>query len=221
MPDSCEACHFTDKRGPVRLPLKGLQSEETFKLIEPGTFKTIPGESKADAHASCFTCHWQAQKPTKDDCGGCHLSQSDYAARKLEITRPPALSPNAVRWFDNWPAGLPKRLSLKFRHETNNHDAGCNTCHINVEQMTTLDIPKADVGIISCAPCHRNIESAIPVGGGVKVTIYDEMLDKGDPSKNYTCVACHTSVIGREQPPCTHYSVIGQPCPESGQPAKK
>jgi hypothetical protein len=229
--DNCASCHFADERGPVPLPLRGLQSEETFKRIEPDTFKTIPGERGADAHAACFNCHWQAQKPTKDDCGGCHLSQSDYAARKLEIIRPPALSPNAVRWFKNWPAGLPKRISLKFRHdthtpsldgksETNNHDVGCNTCHINVAQMTTLDIPKADVQIISCAPCHTKGFS-IPVGRDVKVTIYDEMELKGDTAKNYTCVACHTSVIGREQPPCTHYSVIGQPCPESGQSAKK
>jgi len=86
--------------------------------------------------------------------------------------------------------------------------------------MTTLDIPKADVGIISCAPCHTK-GSSIRVGRDVKVTIYDEMCNKGDPAQNYTCVACHTSVIGREQPPRTHYSVIGRPCPESGQPAKK
>lgn len=211
--DNCASCHFADERGPVPLPLKGLQSEGTFKRIEPDTFKTIPGERGADAHAACFNCHWQAQKPTKDDCGGCHLSQADYAARKLEVTRPPALSPNAVRWFKDWPVGLPKRLSLKFRHEPSYHDVGCNTCHINVAQMTTLDIPKADVRIISCAPCH--------IGRNNAAFISKEMKGKCDAPKTYTCVACHTSVIGREQPPYTHYSVIGRPCPESEQPAKK
>ncbi len=229
--DSCAACHLTDERGPVPLPLTGIQNEETFKRIEADTFKIIPGERGADAHASCFNCHWQAQKPTKDDCGGCHLSRSDYAARKLEVTRPPTLSPNAVKWFKDWPSGLPKRLSLKFRHdthtpsldgktETNNHDVGCNTCHINVAQMTTLDIPKADVRIMSCAPCHTK-EAPIPVGRGDGVTIFKEMELKREPANNYTCVACHTSVIGREPPPCTHYSVIGEPCPQPGQSANK
>lgn len=228
-PDICATCHFTDERGPVALPLKGIPSDETFKRIEPDTFKTIPGEGRADAHASCFSCHWQAQKPTKDDCNGCHLSQSDYKARKLEITQPPAFSINAARWFKDWPNGVPKRFSLKFRHdthtlsfdgktETNNHDVGCATCHINITQMTTLNIPKADVQIISCAPCHATDRAgAITVGPNVKVTIYDEMTLKGDASKNYTCVACHTSIIGREQPPCSHYSVIGQQCPKAGQ----
>jgi hypothetical protein len=227
-PDVCATCHLTDERGPVALPLKGIQSEETFKRIEADTFKTIPGESGTSAHASCFSCHWQAQKPTKDDCNGCHLSQSDYKARKLEITQPPAFSPSATRWFKDWPVALPKRFSLKFRHnthtlsfndntETNHHDVGCATCHINITQMTTLNIVKADVPIMSCVPCHATDRGgAIPVGKDVRVTIYDEMRLKEEPGKNYTCVACHISPIGREQPPCSHYSAIGQPCPKAG-----
>ena len=225
--DICATCHFTDKREPVVLPLKGIPRDESFKIIDAETFKTIPGDLKADGHSFCFNCHWLAQKPTKDDCNGCHLSRSDYAARKLEIIEPPALSPNAMRWFENWPLGLPKRLSLKFRHdthtlssdgktETNNHDVGCTACHINITEMTTLNIPKADVQIVSCAPCHTKTAS-IPAGLGVKVTIFDEMALKADNGKKYTCVACHISIIGREQPPCTHYSVIGEQCPKSVQ----
>ena len=219
----CANCHFTDERGPVTMPLKGIEREETLKRIEADTFKTIPGFREANAHASCFTCHWQAQKPTKDNCDGCHVSSSDYAARKLAVTQPPTLSANATRWFENWPTELPKRFSLKFRHnthtlspdgktESNNHDVGCTTCHINIAQMTTLNISKADVQIISCAPCHATT-AAIPVGQ-TRVTIFDEMQLKADATKNYSCVACHTSVVGREQPPCTHYSMIGQPCPK-------
>ena len=225
--DVCATCHFTDKRAPLELPLKGIPGDESFKTVDADTFKTTPGDVKADGHASCFNCHWQGQKPFKDDCNGCHLSRSDYAARKLEIVEPPALSPNAMRWFENWPLGLPKRLSLKFRHdthtlssdqktETNNHDVGCTACHINITEMTTLNIPKADVQIISCAPCHTKTAS-IPVGLGVKVTIFDEMELKGDTDKKYKCVACHTSVIGREQPPCSHYSVIGEQCPKASK----
>jgi len=224
--DVCAGCHFTDERGAMTLPLKGIQSEDAFKRIEADTFKTIPGYREANAHASCFNCHWQAQKPTKDECDGCHVSASDYTARKLAVTQPPALSANAVKWFENWPNDLPKRFSLKFRHnthtlspdgktESDNHDLGCTTCHINIARMTTLNIPKADVQIISCAPCHATT-AAIPTGQA-RVTIYDEMQLKGDASKSYTCAACHTSVVGREQPPCSHYSVIGQPCPKRNQ----
>lgn len=216
--DVCTNCHSGDERGSVPLPLKGIEREETLQRIEADTFKTIPG---LNAHAACFTCHWLAQKPTKDECDGCHVSSSDYTTRKLAIFQPPALSIQAIKWFENWPAGLPKRFSLKFRHnthtrsadgrtESNNHDLGCTTCHINIAQMTTLNIPKADVQIVSCAPCHATT-AAIPTGQG-RVTIFDEMQLKEDVSKHYTCIACHTSVIGREAPPCTHYSVIGQPC---------
>ena len=224
--DICASCHLTDERGPMTLPLKGIQSEDTFKRIEADTFKTIPGFREPNAHSSCFNCHWQAQKPTSDECDGCHVSASDYTTRKLAVTQPPAFSVNAVKWFANWPNDLPKRFSLKFRHnthtissdgktESNNHDVGCTTCHINIAQMTTLNIRKADVQIISCAPCHATT-AAIPAGQA-RVTIFDEMQLKADASKNYTCVACHTSVVGHEPPPCTHYSVIGQPCPKRPQ----
>lgn len=230
-PDICATCHYTDERGIIVLPSGGLQSEETFKQIEADTFRTIPGYREPNGHATCFNCHWQSQKPTKDDCNGCHLAKNDYQKRALGIIQPPALSANAVRWFTNWPRDLPKRFSLKFRHnthtrtedgktETNNHDLGCTTCHINIAQMTTLNIPKADVQIVSCAPCH-SATSAIPVTVGVRLTIFDEMTLKEDGTKKYVCVACHISVVGREQPPCTHYAVIGQPCPQSVRTARR
>ena len=229
--DICATCHYLDERGIVLLPLSGLKSEETFKQIEADTFRTIPGFHDANGHAACFACHWQSQKPTKDECNGCHLAATDYQQRAVSVIQPPALSGNAVRWFADWPAGLPKRFSLKFRHnthsraedgksETNNHDLGCTTCHINIAQMTILNIPKADVQIVSCAPCHA-ATSAIPVKAGMRVTIFDEMTLKEDSTKKYTCVACHTSAIGREQPPCTHYAVIGQPCQQPARTARR
>ena len=222
--DVCAACHSTDNRGVLPLPSEA-QKDETFKQIEPDTFRTIPGYHAANGHATCFNCHWQAQKPTRDDCNGCHLSETDYKARALNIIRPPALSAKALQWFKEWPKDVPKRFSLKFRHNThtlsedgksevNNHDLGCTTCHANIAQMTTLNIPKADVPITACGPCH-SATSAIPVARGIRVTIFDEMTQKQDAAKRYTCVACHTSVIGQEQPPCSHYAIIGQTCSQS------
>ena len=219
--DICATCHTVDSRSVESMP-SAMQADETFKQIAVDTFRTIPGFATANAHTFCFSCHWKAQSPTKDECNGCHLAANDYQKRALTVIQPPALSANAVRWFKDWPTGLPKRFSLKFRHDThsrsedgkelNNHDLGCTTCHANIAQMTTLNIPKADVQIASCGPCH-SATSAIPVAAGVRSTIFDEMTQKQDQSKKYTCLACHVSVIGREQPPCSHYTVIGQPCP--------
>ena len=224
----CATCHFADERGALPLP-SGVEFDAGFKQIAVDTFKTIPGYREPNGHAACFNCHWQAQKPTRNDCNGCHLAASDYKARALNIIQPPALSANAIRWFKDWPTDVPKRFSLKFRHDThtpsedgksevNNHDLGCTTCHINIAQMTTLNIPKADVQITSCGPCH-SATAAIPVAAGARVTIFDEMTQKEDATKKYTCVACHASVIGREQPPCTHYAVLGQPCLQSSRVA--
>ena len=209
--DNCATCHAPETRVSAPLKIGGL--EETFKP-EAGTFKTVPS-----GHASCFNCHWQSQKPTHDDCAGCHLSQSEFVkkkrARHLEAPLPGLLSANAAQWFKTWPREWPKRISIKFRHQTENHDIGCTSCHINIALMQTLNIPKADVPIATCAPCHI---SASPVlrKDGVTRTLFSEMSDeeKDKDNKSNNCIGCHASVIGRERPPCSHYLVLGQPCKE-------
>jgi predicted metal-binding protein len=227
----CDTCHKTDSRGPLALPLKGIQSEGTFNKIKADTFRTIPGGREADAHASCAKCHWQENKPTLNDCSGCHLTRSDYTAKTSGVFQPPALSPNAARWFKDWPKGVPMRRSLKFPHDThtrsadgtesNGHDIGCATCHVNIVQLTPQNPSKPDVEIIACAACHAPPgEDRIRVGQD-SVLISDEMTWKKDPSKNYTCVACHTAIIGSEQPPCSHYTALEQPCPNIGQQGKE
>lgn len=210
--DNCATCHVTDSRAPTEITVGG--TEGKFKPGAPGTFKTSP-----TGHASCFNCHWQSQKPTKDDCAGCHLSQSDYTKAKraasFAAALPGVLSPNAVQWFKTWPTEWPKRLSIKFRHESGSHDIGCTTCHINITQMERLNIPKADVPIATCAICHikSNLKND-KTGEGVDETIYSEMSAeaKDADNKTHTCVGCHTTLIGRERPPCSHYLIIGQQC---------
>ncbi len=211
-PDNCAACHLTDERAPVAIKVGG--TEATFKP-EARTFKTVPM-----GHASCFNCHWQAQKPLKDDCAGCHLSRTEYAKRKragsADAPLPGVTSANATQWFKTWPDEWPKRLSIKFRHQTTNHDVGCTTCHINITQMETLNIPKADVPIATCAPCHISASPVLRREGGANVTIFSEMSDeaKDTDNKANTCIGCHTTLIGRERPPCSHYLILGQPCPQ-------
>jgi hypothetical protein len=207
--DNCAACHLTDERAPVAIAVGG--AEATFKPEAKGTFKTVP-----TGHASCFNCHWQSQKPLKDDCAGCHLPQSEYVSKKraasTAVPLPGVLSPNAVEWFKAWPTGWPKRLSIKFRHETPNHDIGCTTCHINLTRMETLNIPKADVPIATCAPCHISASPVLRREGGGNLTIFSEMSEEEKDKKKNTCIGCHTSAIGRERPPCSHYLVLGQQC---------
>jgi nitrate/TMAO reductase-like tetraheme cytochrome c subunit len=210
--DNCATCHLTDDRQPMAIAVGG--TEATFKPEAKGTFKTVPS-----GHASCFNCHWQSQKPVKDDCAGCHLSQSAYTKKKraasIDAALPGVLSPNAAQWFKAWPREWPKRLSIKFNHETpTDHDIGCTACHINLTQMETLNIPKADVPIATCARCH--ITGSVGTKGGEKITIYTEMTkEEGDQDKKVnTCTGCHTSLIGRERPPCSHYLVLGKPCPQ-------
>jgi hypothetical protein len=210
--DNCATCHLTDERPAVAIPVGG--TEATFKPEAKGTFKTVPS-----GHASCFNCHWQSQKPLKDDCAGCHLSQGEYTKKKraasIEAPLPGVLSPAAAQWFKSWPEAWPKRLSIKFRHETSNHDIGCTTCHINLTQMETLNIPKADVPIATCAPCHISSSPVLRREGG-NLTIFSEMTEeaKDKDNKTNTCIGCHTTLIGRERPPCSHYLILGQQCPQ-------
>jgi len=149
-------------------------------------------------------------------CAGCHLTPPEIAKEPRN-----QLSGKAGEWFKRWPSEWPKRLVLRFNHESKDHlKTRCTECHNNLKQMNTLDVHKADVGIRQCEECHA-IRPNIQVGKD-KVSISDEMDCKADPKceqnpepgDQYICVACHTSVIGREQPPCSHYDVIGQTCPK-------
>lgn len=222
----CTECHLTDERGALTLPRGEIRNEATFQKIEAGTFKIVPGERGASAHSTCFKCHWQESKPTKDDCNGCHLAESDYKAGKnpvtgkpLEIIPPRPFTSNAEKWFKNWPRDLPRRFALKFRHVGAGHvGEKCVTCHTNVAQMTTLNIPKADVSITSCAECHS--KEPVPVAGGESVTICRELKLKEEPGKNYVCVACHTTPVGREQAPDSHYSKE-ELCVDSGPKSRE
>jgi hypothetical protein len=217
----CEECHKRDERVYAATSLRGSKAS-----YEPaGTFKTSPSD-----HTTCFKqCHWQKDKPgvsffsegvlgkrVDGGCAGCHLTPPEIAKEPRN-----QLSGKAGEWFKRWPSEWPKRLVLRFNHESKDHlKTRCTECHNNLKQMNTLDVHKADVGIRQCEECHA-IRPNIQVGKD-KVSISDEMDCKADPKceqnpepgDQYICVACHTSVIGREQPPCSHYDVIGQTCPK-------
>lgn len=140
-----------------------------------GTFKTAP-----IGHGSCFECHWKNQSPTQRDCAGCH------ALAQLDI--PIALAP--------------KRLSLKFTHLREQHEAECTACHINITGVTSLIGIKPDVPITSCSAssCH----GARP--DRTVVTIETEVEKHRDPS--FVCFKCHTSDVGKKSTPASHIAAL-------------
>ena len=140
----------------------------------PATFKSSPAD-----HASCFNCHWKSQAPVNNNCAGCH---------KL------AEKPTVV--LDS-----PKQISVKFRHDREQHIAECTTCHINITKAASLRGLKPDVPLTSCSECHNKEGLRTDVGKEL------EALDK---NRDFVCVYCHTSNIGRMDPPANHYLIAGR-----------
>jgi len=164
-------------------------SPRTSPLVAPATGwldSFVPDAATFKAvpvsHAACFNCHWKSQQPTKENCAGCHkLSDQPY---KLYATNE-----------------APKRLSLKFRHAREQHLQECTTCHINITKAATLRGLQPDVPITSCAPCHNK--------DGLRQDVSTE-LQAIDNKRDFVCSYCHTSNVGRLDPPFGHYLVAGR-----------
>jgi hypothetical protein len=140
-------------------------------------FKTLP-----HSHDTCFNCHWKNQKPTSDDCGGCHKA-----------------SPAFVGDID-----LPTRKSAMFSHEggKGEHVMECTSCHINITRASTLRGLTPDVPITICATCHKDS----------KKTTYPKMTSIEDElaqfKKTGKCVYCHAAEVGRKNPPPSHEAAL-------------
>jgi hypothetical protein len=139
-------------------------------------FKTMP-----HAHDSCFNCHWKNQKPTSEDCGGCHKPAAIFVA----IT------------------GL-KRISAMFSHEggKGEHVLECTTCHINITRAGTLRGLTPDVPIAACVTCHKdNKKTTYP-----KLTTIEEEFEQF--KKTSSCTYCHTADVGKKKPPASHEAAV-------------
>ncbi len=139
-------------------------------------------KSVPENHAACFNCHWKSERPVKDDCGGCHkLATSAVVDRGIQ------------------------RISLKFRHdgggERKNHIAECTSCHINITKSATLRGLTPDVPITSCTECHNR--------EGLRQDVSGE-LEAIDKNRDFVCVYCHTSDVGKLDPPSSHYLIAGR-----------
>lgn len=94
-----------------------------------------------------------------------------------------------------------KRISMKFRHAREQHVAECTTCHINITKAATLRGLTPDVPITSCTECHNK--------DGLRLDVAKE-LEAVDRNKDFVCVYCHTSDVGRLDPPASHYLIAGR-----------
>lgn len=134
-------------------------------------------------HASCFNCHWKGQPPVADDCKGCHKLTTPYVA-----------------------TDLPARISIKYMHEgggeKKQHVAECTTCHINITKAASLRGLKPDVPITACTECHNK--------DGLRQDLNTELVAI-DKNRAFTCVYCHTSNVGKLDPPASHYLIAERP----------
>jgi len=95
----------------------------------------------------------------------------------------------------------PQRLSMKFRHAREQHIAECTTCHINITKAATLRGLQPDVPITACTECHNK--------DGLRLDVSKE-LDAIDKNREFVCSYCHTSDVGRRDPPSSHYLIAGR-----------
>ena len=95
----------------------------------------------------------------------------------------------------------PSRFSMKFRHAREQHVAECTTCHINITKSSTLRGLKPDVPITGCTECHNK--------DGLRQDVSKE-LEAVDKNRDFVCTYCHTSDVGRRDPPSSHYLIAGR-----------
>ena len=138
-------------------------------------------KSMPATHASCFNCHWKSEQPINRNCAGCHK-----------------LAPKA----ENTLVDEPVRVSMKFRHGREQHVMECTACHINITKSQTLRGLKPDVPITACSECHNKAPSHLEIS--------DE-LAAIDKKSDFICVYCHTSNIGKLDPPAGHYLIADRP----------
>jgi hypothetical protein len=174
--NNCAICHQPSSVLPKfgsRAPVDGnALAGASVDSFVPGAafFKTSP-----DSHASCFSCHYQGQKPVSTDCAGCHRPAAPYLASNV-ITR----------------------YSLKYDHATPASHAikDCTTCHVRITQNSDIFTMKdADVPFMTCASCHdKDFEKERK-----KRT---ESIAAKQPV--FQCAYCHVSEIGRFEMPASH-----------------
>jgi hypothetical protein len=170
--NNCSICHQPNNNTNIAPPAAPPDAS-----LQPNRFfKTMP-----HSHDTCFNCHWKNQKPTGDDCAGCHKPAATFVG-----------------------VDLPSLKSATFSHEggKGEHVLECTTCHINITRATTLRGLTPDVPITICATCHKDNKKTTYPG----ITTIEE--DLAQFKKTGNCVYCHTSDIGKKTPPASHEAAV-------------
>ncbi len=127
-------------------------------------------------------------------CFNCHWKSQQPTAADCAGCHKPAEKPNLR-------VDTPVRISMKFRHTREQHLAECTTCHINITKSSTLRGLVPDVPITACTECHNK--------DGLRLDVSKE-LEAIDKNKDFVCSYCHTSDVGRSDPPSSHYLIAGR-----------
>ncbi len=192
--NNCTICHVPASNkiyntAPRRPQLVALETglviashKEKFTALA-GHFKTVP-----NGHNSCFNCHYSEQRPTRNECAGCHI-----------LRNKPLVESSVI-----------ERLSLKFNHDeateagSNPHDKECSFCHVRITQSADLRSLDPDVPIFTCASkgtgCHSDEIK-------LEVDRRDEDLVKRQANEQHqiqSCSYCHSSFVGLHQIPESH-----------------
>ncbi len=174
--NSCAICHRTMTELPGFADRKPFSTEPLSTPADGGfSPKSQFFKDSPYSHASCFSCHYQGQKPVANDCGSCHVLASSH-----------------------FESNLISRFSLKFDHESENHSKkDCTNCHIRITQSSDLrSLMGADVPIMTCGgSCHGKEITA-------EISKRNESIEKKQVI--FQCVHCHTPAIGSYSIPASH-----------------
>lgn len=136
---------------------------------------------------------FKAAPTSHSSCFNCHWKSQPPVNNECGGCHKPAAPYRAI--------ASPTRISMKFRHGREQHVAECTTCHINITKASSLQGLKPDVPITSCTECHNK--------DGLRLDVSTE-LQGVDKNAAFVCVYCHTSDIGRRDPPAGHYLIAGR-----------
>jgi hypothetical protein len=173
--NNCAICHQTAANLPSYATRRLLPGQQlTAPAAENFTAKAEFFKDGPSGHASCFTCHYQNQKPVSTDCASCHRLAAPYFEANTIV-----------------------RYSLKFDHQEKEHAVkDCMSCHIRIAQNFDLrSMTDADVPVLSCTPCH-----ATPL----KEEIDKRENTIAAKQAIFQCSYCHTSAIGSFPVPSSH-----------------
>ena len=78
----------------------------------------------------------------------------------------------------------------------------CAVCHINITKSASVRGLKPDVPITACSECHNKPPSHLEISNELAAV---------DKNPEFVCTYCHTSNVGRLDPPAGHYLIAERP----------